>query len=275
LYSNTTGTQNVAVGSFALDANTTASDNTAVGYNSLTANTTGTRNAAFGTYTLTSNSTGNYNTAVGWAALDLNTTASNNTAVGKSALAVNTTGANNTCIGYEAGANITTGTSNLMIGYQASPSAATNSEMMIGSAIGRGNNTGYMYPPGGGNMYQASNLTTWSQVSDRRIKKNIVDNNDGLDKINAIRVRNFEYRTEEEITDFENPKAVLVNKQGLQLGVIAQEIQEILPNVVTVESTGSLTVTPDDITWYLVNAVKELSAKCDSLQSEINILKGE
>jgi len=25
----------------------------------------------------------------------------------------------------------------------------------------------------------------------------------------------------------------------------------------------------------LVNAVKELSAKCDSLQSEINILKGE
>jgi len=29
------------------------------------------------------------------------------------------------------------------------------------------------------------------------------------------------------------------------------------------------------MTWYLVNAVKELSAKVEALQTEINAIKGE
>jgi hypothetical protein len=36
------------------------------------------------------------------------------------------------------------------------------------------------------------------QIYLRRIKKNITDNNDGLEKIKNIRIRNFEYRTENE-----------------------------------------------------------------------------
>ena len=95
----------------------------------------------------------------------------------------------------------------------------------------------------------------------------MVDNTTGLDKINQIRVRNFEYRTEDEIVDFENPKAVVVNKEGQQLGVIAQEIQEILPDVVKQETTGALSVNPDNLTWYLVNAVKELSAEVEKLKN--------
>ena len=91
-----------------------------------------------------------------------------------------------------------------------------------------------------------------------------------LDKINQIQVRNFEYRTEEEITDFDNPRAALVEKQGLQLGVIAQEIENILPDVVEELSTGVLTVNPDNLTWYLVNAVKELSAEVEQLKSQLN-----
>ena len=45
--------------------------------------------------------------------------------------------------------------------------------------------------------------------------------------------------------------------------------------MVITETTGVKTVDADNMTWYLVNAVKELSAKCDSLQNEINTLKGE
>ena len=105
---------------------------------------------------------------------------------------------------------------------------------------------------------------------DRRIKKNIEDNTTGLDAIKQIRVRNFEYKTEDEITDFENPKAAVVEKEGKQLGVIAQEIQDILPDMVKTESTGVMTVDPDNLTWYLVNAVKELSAKVEELESKLN-----
>ena len=104
-------------------------------------------------------------------------------------------------------------------------------------------------------------------------KKNIKDNNIGLNAIKDIRVRNFEYRTEDEITDFENPVSAVVNKEGIQLGVIAQEIETILPNLVREESTGVKTVNPDNLTWYLVNAVKELSKQVDELKAEIQELK--
>ena len=55
--------------------------------------------------------------------------------------------------------------------------------------------------------------------------------------------------------------------KGLQLGVIAQEIEEILPDVVETQTTGIKTVNPDNLTWYLVNAVKELSAEVKKLKN--------
>ena len=61
-------------------------------------------------------------------------------------------------------------------------------------------------------------------TSDRRIKKNIVDNNEGLSLINQIAVKNFEYKTAEEIeSDGEVPSTDAVAKTGVQIGVIAQE----------------------------------------------------
>ena len=159
---------------------------------------------------------------------------------------------------------------------EAKPSAENTNEIVIGYSVsGKGNNTGFIYPPGGGAMYQASNATTWSQVSDERIKKNIVDNNDGLNKLKDIQVRNFEYRTEDEIVDFDNTKSAVVEKEGVQLGVIAQEIETILPDMVITQSTGVKTVNPDNLTWYLVNAVQELSTTVDELKQEIKTLKGE
>ena len=114
---------------------------------------------------------------------------------------------------------------------------------------------------------------TWSTTSDRRIKKNITDNNTGLDKINQLQVRNFEYRTLDEVVDFDNAKSAYVDKQGTQVGVIAQEIQEVLPDVVEEMTTGVLTVNPDNLTWYLVNAIKELSTKNDAMAARIATLE--
>ena len=94
----------------------------------------------------------------------------------------------------------------------------------------------------------------------------MVDNNTGLDKINQIRVRNFEYRKPEEV-DSSLPPESAIDKEGLQLGVIAQEIETILPDVVITETTGCKSVNPDNLTWYLVNAVKELSARVQELES--------
>ena len=52
--------------------------------------------------------------------------------------------------------------------------------------------------------------------------------------------------------------------------MIAQEIEGVLPEVVETQTTGVKTVNPDNLTWYLINAVKELSAKVETLESKLN-----
>jgi hypothetical protein len=249
---NTTGGSNVAVGYFALYANTTASNNTAVGYQSLY------------------NNTGDSNTAYGYQAGKALTTGTSNTFLSMSAGASVTTGSNNVLVGNAIGNTptaLTTGSFNTLIGYSSGVSAAgVSGEMLICSGsygfVGKGANTGYIAPNGGG-VYQGNNSTTWSTTSDQRLKKNIVDNNIGLEKITAIQVRNFEYRLPEEV-DAELKPTDAIKKEGVQLGVIAQELQLVLPDCVKTESTGVMSVNADNLTWYMVNAIKELKAEFDA-----------
>jgi hypothetical protein len=262
----TTAIYVTAIGGYALE-NATGSSNTAVGFYAGQATTTGVENAMFGTGAMQSNTTGSYNAAIGRSALFDNTTGSFNTAVGYDAAQNITTGNDNTCLGYRSGTSITTGVGNIMLGYNANPaSAGNNYEMVCGvNATGKGGNTGFFSM---GSMYQGNNSANWATISDQRLKKNIVDNNDGLNKITAITVRNFEYRLPEEITDFEEHCAI--NKSGVQLGVIAQELQQVLPECVKEQTTGVLSLDTENLTWYLINAVKQLKAEVDSLKQQIN-----
>ena len=84
--------------------------------------------------------------------------------------------------------------------------------------------------------------------------------------INQIEVRNFEYRAPEEITEL--PQSAAIKQSGVQLGVIAQELQGVLPECVTENSTGVLSVNTDPLVWYLINAVKQLSAEVKALKGE-------
>jgi hypothetical protein len=152
--------------------------------------------------------------------------------------------------------------------YSYTSSAAATNQYVFGYFLqGKGNNTAYI--GGSSGAYNQANSATWSVTSDRRIKKNIVDNNTGLEKITAIRVRNFEYRLPEEV-DAELKPTDAIKNSGVQLGVIAQELNEVLPDCVKTESTGVMSVNADNLTWYMVNAIKELKAEIDSLKSQLN-----
>ena len=94
-----------------------------------------------------------------------------------------------------------------------------------------------------------------------------MDNNVGLDKVIQIQVRNFEYRTEDEVTDL--PKNQAIQKEGVQLGVIAQELQQILPDCVKTETTGVMSVDSTNIMWHMINAIKELNAKIQTLETKL------
>jgi hypothetical protein len=227
-----TGSNNTAFGSFAGDAITTSGNNTCIGHHSGSAISTGTNNTCLGNYAGDAITTGDYNV----------------------------------CLGNAEGSTRTTGDYNISVGNNNDHSATgCTHEIIIGAnnATGKGDSTAFI-APGSGAVYAGNNSANFSTTSDRRIKKNIADNNTGLDAINQVRVRNFEYRTPDEIDEL--PKEAAIGKEGIQLGVIAQEIQTVLPDVVRQETTGCLTVDPDNMTWYLVNAVKQLSAKVEELE---------
>jgi len=303
LASNNTGNSNVGVGFQALYLNTTASNNTAVGYqagysattqggytfvgyqagknttvngnasafgqNALLANTTGYSICAIGDDALKANTTGFQNTAVGSGAMSANTTGTYNNCLGASSFGSLTTGDSNIAMGRGAGGTITTGNNCIYIGRDASASATGSAkENVFGYGLtGKGDFTTFIGTVGTSNVYQVNNSASWATTSDFRLKKNIVDNNQGLDVISQIRVRNFEYRTEEEVTEL--PTSQVIKKSGVQLGVIAQELQAVLPDCVKQESTGVFTVNSDNLTWYLINAVKELKAELDALKAKV------
>jgi hypothetical protein len=202
------------------------------------------------------------------------TSGSGNIAMGYGSLKNLTTGSNNMAIGWNTGQTISSGSNNVMVGIGANvPGGTTANSIVMGvNSNGKGTDTGFISPNGGG-VYQGNNSANWSTTSDRRLKKNIVNNNVGLEKITAIQVRNFEYRLPEEV-DAELAPTDAVKKSGVQLGVIAQELQEVLPECIKQESTGVMSVDSDNLTWYMINAIKELKAEVDSLKQQLNDLKG-
>jgi len=293
MYLNTTGVVNAAFGRETLANNTSGSFNTAFGTNALFGNTTASSNTAVGYQAGYANTTGSSNTVMGYQAMYEATAGERNTAIGVNTARGITTGNNNACLGHYSGFYLTTGVGNTLIGYAcgyangASNKLTTGStNVLIGNAAnvsassdvnsicittsgngGKGTNTGFIYA-GGGGVYQGNNSSTWSTTSDRRLKKNITDSTVGLAEINQLQVRNFEYRTADEITELD-PMNV-IEKSGVQVGVIAQEIQTVLPDCVKEESTGVLSVDPDNLTWHLVKAVQELTAKVEALEAQLN-----
>ena len=180
-------------------------------------------------------------------------------------------------MGNWAADGVTTGSTNLCLGNSAGTGQITTHSSTMWLAredVNAGNAGCWVHGDSSGNCYQGNNSSSWTTTSDRRLKKNIVDNTKGLAEIEQLRVTNFEYRTEDEIDMSEFPLAdgphqVVLGggKEGeIQTGIIAQEVEDVLPECITVSTEGAKTVTTDPIIWALVNAVKELSA-------EIKVLK--
>jgi hypothetical protein len=90
-------------------------------------------------------------------------------------------------------------------------------------------------------------------TSDQRLKDNVTPIEDPLAKILSISGNTYDW----------NEKS---GKEGHDVGVIAQEVLEVLPEAVTTRDNGYLAVDYQKIVPLLVQAVKELSAKVDNLE---------
>jgi len=130
--------------------------------------------------------------------------------------------------------------------------------------FGTSGNSGYRIYASG-SIYASGNVFA---ASDRRIKKNIVTIDNALNKV--LRLRGVYYEKIKDI-DAENPQ-LRVNPR--QLGMIAQEVDEVVPELVTYDSTTDefgLNYAPT--VGLLVEAIKEQNATIVKQQSEIDQLK--
>ena len=289
LTANTTGTYCTAIGAYALDNNTTANYNTGLGYGTLSSTTSGWGNTAAGFHAGVKITSAWGCTLIGNDAGKEITTGADNTCVGHNNGVAITTGIQNTIIGVSAAATLTTGQSNVCLGMNAGSNQLTtgsNSLWIARAGSAAGNDEIWIYGGSLGQCYQGNNSSTWTTTSDVRLKKDIVDNTDGLSVINNVKVRNFKYKqydntgapvsADDDVDMKEFPLADNVNQvligQGhteTQLGVIAQELESVASNCVKTDDRGVKTVQTDDLFWNMINAIKELSAENTALKNLI------
>jgi exoribonuclease R len=95
--------------------------------------------------------------------------------------------------------------------------------------------------------------------SDERLKENIFVISGSLDKLMQIRGVEFDWKT---MTDGQD-------NVGHDIGVIAQEIQAVLPEIVTTRDNGYLAVKYEKIVALLIESNKELLKRVEALESKI------
>ncbi|MDB4414622.1 tail fiber domain-containing protein, partial [bacterium] len=100
-------------------------------------------------------------------------------------------------------------------------------------------------------------------TSDKRLKENITNIPSALDKLEQINGVTYNWK---ELSKEEEQK--IHGNKGQDIGVIAQEIEKILPELVSTRSNGYKAVKYDKIVALLIEAIKELHAKVKVLESK-------
>src|SRR5262249_55150229 len=254
LYDNQ-GSDNTAVGYSVLNANINGTENTAVGAQALPDNTEGSYNAATGYQALYSNTTGDTNTAAGYKALYSNSTGFSNAAVGALALYNNSTGSGNVALGVSAGFNATTGGGNVYIGDGVEGVAGESNTTRIKN-IGATLQDTQIYvtlDTVGGNKLGYVNLS-----SSRRFKEDIKPMATSSEAIFALHPVKFRYKAE-------------INPDRTErFGLIAEEVKEINPDLVSHDSEGKpLAVRYESVNAMLLNEFLKEHKKVEEQHSTI------
>ena len=89
--------------------------------------------------------------------------------------------------------------------------------------------------------------------SDKRLKENITDITDSLDIINQLNAKKYNFKN---------------SKSKESFGFIAQEMEEILPDLVEKDRNGIRTISYGEIIPILSDAVKTLDRKIQDLEAK-------
>jgi len=105
---------------------------------------------------------------------------------------------------------------------------------------------------------------TISSLSDARLKDQVQDYTHALDQINALRPVRYHYR--------DAGKAAF-QPEGLHLGFVAQEMQQVFPEWVSEGEDGYLMLSMRGFEAVAVRAMQELSAENVAMRAENKALQ--
>ena len=163
------------------------------------------------------------------------------------------------------------------ISLSAGKTAALRGTSFVDSSWVMNNNTGcyessghlFLYTDGTSDTWQFNNNGnayanngSWINSSDRRLKENIQNYSGGLDKVMQLQPVSFKY----------------IGKDIPHLGFIAQDVQSIIPELVTntATSTGDkLGLALSEMVVVLTNAIKDQQALIEQLQARITSLENK
>ena len=110
---------------------------------------------------------------------------------------------------------------------------------------------------------RAVNDITAYYSSDKRLKTNIKPIQNPLSKLQNVGGYTFEWI----------PKEGIHSHEGSDIGVIAQEIEEVLPELTTTRDNGYKAVKYEKLTAFLLECVKEQQQQINSLSEKIKSLE--
>ena len=251
-YSNSDGGANCYVGNYA-GYNSNGSANSFYG-NGSGINSTGMLNSYFGYICGANNVSGTFNAFYGSRAGE-NSTGSYNTFAG-TASGYNSTSSNSVFIGYQAGFN-ETNSNRLYIDNSSTTTPLlwgdfANNKLVINGNSSHNSNNRTFYSNG-----SAGGSSAWNNDSDKRLKTEIQTIQNSLEKVLSLRGVNYKWKDGRE--------------KGTRMGFIAQEANEVIPEVVTEGEIYSMQYAP--VTALLVEAIKEQQQQIEAKDKENKDLK--
>lgn len=280
--------------------------NSVFGANALHNGGPGEQNAVFGSYAGAGStpitSGGNYNTFMGSYAGWGNATGSHNVYIGRDAAKNETNQSYNTFVGSD---TYGAGDGNVYVGYGShgsttlsnSGSFGTNAEVATDYTLVMGNYNDYAINSPTNNLCVVignnskigssyslevtgdaylSTGTLWS-TSDQRFKKDIKDINNAVDLINKMHPVTYNFKDD---VYFENSssKGDKVKRnfpKESQVGFLAQELEQVMPQMVKTNADGYKAVNYNAFFGLLTQGVKELDVNIKQSATEIDRLKTE
>lgn len=111
------------------------------------------------------------------------------------------------------------------------------------------------------NVFNSIQVKNVYNYSDARAKSNVQTLNNGLNSVLQLRPVSYTFSDNSIASSFKT------GGNGLEMGLLAQEVEKVLPNVVLTDADGNKLINYTAIIPVLIDAIKTLDAEVQALKS--------